>query len=132
MPFLNDNTLDNGLAALKAAADRIFICSQEPATYTQATSTYALGNKDLGGAGTVYPNPITGGAPSGRKLTSAPVVAGAPGSVTATATATHNAVVSSGASRLEVAQALAASQVVTAGNTFTLTAQDVRLPNVGG
>lgn len=130
--FLNDNTLDNGLAAPKAAADRIFVCSQEPATYTQATSTYALGNKDFGGAGNVYPGAITAGAPSGRKITSAPVVAGAPGSVTATDNATHNAVVSSGLSRLEMALPLAAAQQVTAGNTFTLTAQDMRLPNAGG
>lgn len=132
MAFLNDNTLDNGLAALKAAADKIFLCSQEPATYTQATSTYALGNKDFAGAGNVYTGAIAAGSPSGRKVTSAAVVSGAPGSITANGTASHNAVVSSGVSRLEVAQALSATQVVTSGNTFTLTAQDVRLPNTGG
>ncbi|MFL6864128.1 MAG: hypothetical protein ACJ8DZ_14125 [Allosphingosinicella sp.] len=132
MAYLTDNILDNGLAALKAAADRIFLCSQEPATYTQATSTYAVGNKDFGGAGAVYPNAIAAGAPSGRKLTSAPVLAAAPGSITATGDATHSAVVSSGVPRLEVAQALEASQPVTSGNTFTLTGADVRLPNLGG
>lgn len=131
MAFLHDNTLDNGLAALKAAADAVYLCSQEPATYTQATSTYALGNKNLG-AGAVYPNAIAAGSPSGRKLTSAAIVAGAPGSITASGTATHSAVVTTGSTRLEVAQALAASQVVTSGNTFTLGAQDVRLPNTGG
>lgn len=131
MAFLNDNILDNGLAALKAAADKIYLCSAEPATYTAATSTNALGNKDLG-VGGVYPGAIAAGAPSGRKLTTAAIVSGAPGSVTATGTATHSAVVTSGSSRLETAQALSASQVVTSGNTFTLTAQDVRLPNVGG
>jgi hypothetical protein len=131
MAFLNDNTLDNGLAALKAAATDIYICSQEPATFTQATSTYALGTKNLG-AGNVYSAAIAAGSPSGRKLTSVAIVAGAPGSVTATGTATHSAVTSSGSSRLEVAQSLSASQAVTSGNTFTLTAQDVRLPNTGG
>jgi hypothetical protein len=131
MAFLNDNTLDNGLAALKAAADKIYICSQEPATYTQATSTYALGNASLG-AGNVYPNAIAAGSPSGRQLVSAPVASGSPGSITATGTATHSSTVSSGSSRLEVAQALSASQAVTNGNTFTLTAQTVRLPNTGG
>lgn len=131
MAFLNDNTLDSGLAAPKASADKIFICSQEPATYTQATSTYALGNKDFG-VGGVFPAAIAAGTPSGRKIVTAAVVAAAPGSVTANGTATHNAVVSSAASRLETAQALAASQVVTSGNTWTLTAQDVRLPNFGG
>lgn len=128
MPFLNDNTLDNGLAALKAAADRIYINSSEPATYTAATSTVALGNKTLT-AGNVYPSAIAAGSPSGRKLDS---VAITDGTVTATGTATHDSTVSSGSSRLEVAQALSASQAVTSGNTFTRTAQTVRLPNLGG
>lgn len=128
MAFLNDNTLDNGLAALKAAADKVYICSAEPATYTAATSTFALGNKNFG-AGAVFPGAIAAGSPSGRKLTSAAIT---DGSVTANGTATHDAVVTSGSSRLETAQALSASQVVTSGNIFTKTAQDVRLPNLGG
>jgi hypothetical protein len=128
MPRLNDNTLDNGLAALKAAADRIYLCSQEPATYTEATSTYALGNKTLA-AGGVFPNPIAAGSPSGRQLTS---IAVADGTITANGNATHDAIVSSGSSRLETAQALSASQSVSSGNVFTKTAQTVRLPNLGG
>lgn len=128
MPFLNDNTLDNGLAALKAAASHVYLNSAEPATYTAATSTNALGNKNFG-AGSVYPAAIAAGSPSGRKLTTAAV---ADGSVTATGTATHYSVVSSASSRLEVATSLSASQGVTSGNTFTLTAADVRLPNMGG
>jgi len=128
MPSLNDNTLDNGLSALKASADRIYICSQEPATYTAATSTYALGNKTLA-AGGVFPGAIAAGTPSGRQLTTLAI---ADGTVTANGTATHDAIVSSGASRLETAQALAASQVVTSGNVFTKTAQTIRLPNLGG
>lgn len=128
MAFLNDNTLDNGLAALKAAATHVYINSAEPATYTAATSTNALGNKNFG-AGAVYPAAIAAGSPSGRKLTTAAIT---DGSVTATGTATHYSVVTSGATRLEVAQSLSASQGVTSGNTFTLTAADVRLPNTGG
>jgi hypothetical protein len=128
MAFFNDNTLDNGLAALKAAADKIFICSADSATYTAATSTNALGNKNFG-AGAVYPAAIAAGSPSGRQLVSAAVT---DGSVTATGTASHNSVVTSGSSRLELSQALSASQGVTSGNIFTLTAQTVRLPNLGG
>lgn len=128
MPFLNDNTLDNGLAALKAAASHVYICSAEPATFTQASSTLALGNKNFG-AGSVYPAAIAAGSPSGRQLVSAAVT---DGTVTANGTATHSAVCSNASSRLEVAQALSASQAVAVGNTFTLTAQTVRLPNLGG
>jgi hypothetical protein len=128
MASLNDNTLDNGLAALKAAADKVYICSAEPATYTAATSTNALGNKNFG-AGAVYPAAIAAGSPSGRQIASAAVT---DGSVTATGTAAASAVVTSGSSRLEVTNTLAATQAVTSGNIFTLTAQTVRLPNVGG
>lgn len=128
MPFINDNTLDNGLAALKAAATGVYICSAEPANYTAATSTNALGNK-IFGAGAVYPAAIAAGSPSGRKLVRAAVTDGV---VTATGTASHDATVTSGSSRLETAQALGSSQAVTNGNPFTLTAQDVRLPAMGG
>jgi hypothetical protein len=128
MPSLNNNTLDNGLSALKAAADRVYLCSQEPTTYTEATSTYALGNKNFG-AGAVFPAAIANGSPSGRQIVSAAV---ADGSITANGTATHDAIVTSGSSRLESSQALSASQVVSSGNVFTKTAQTIRLPNLGG
>lgn len=128
MPFLNDAHLDGGLSGLKSAADRIYICSAEPATYTAATSTNALGNKTLT-AGGVFPGAIAAGSPSGRKLST---VAVTDGTVTATGTATHFAIVSSASTRLDVAQALSASQAVTSGNQFSLTSADVRLANLGG
>ena len=128
MPFLNDNTLDNGLAALKAAADRIYICSAEPATFTAATTTNALGNKTLA-AGGVFPGAIAAGSPSGRQLAT---VAVTDGTVTASGTASHWAIVTNGSSRLEAANSLASSQAVTSGNTFTLGSFLIRLPNVGG
>jgi len=49
--------------------------------------------------------------------------------VTATGTATGWAVVDSVNTRLLVNGGLSASQAVTTGNTFTLGAFDVRLPN---
>lgn len=128
MPFLNDNVLDNGLAALKAAATHIYVCSAEPATYTAASSTNALGNKNFG-AGAVFPGAIAAGSPSGRKLTTAAVTDGA---ISASGTATHWAIVTSGSSRLDAASSLSASQAVTIGNAFTLPAFDVRLAGTGG
>lgn len=128
MAFINTNTLDNGLSALKAAADRIYICSAEPTTFTEATSTFALGSKNFG-AGAVFPAAIANGSPSGRKLTTAVITDGA---VSANGTASHWASVTFGSSRLETAQSLTATQVVTSGNNFTLTAADVRLAATGG
>lgn len=123
--YLNTNTLDNGLAALKAAASDIYLTSQEPATYTELTSTYKLGTKAFG-VGNVFPGAIAAGSPNGRKLTTAAVTDGV---INNSGTATHWGVGSSGASRLEVAQTLQASQGVTASNAFTLAAADVRLPS---
>lgn len=126
--YLDNSILDSGLASLKSGADKIFICSAEPATYTQATSTYALGNYNFG-AGSVFPSAIANGSPSGRQLVSAAVTNG---SVTGTGTATSWAIVASGSTLLLASYSLSASQVVTSGNTFTLGAITVRLPNTGG
>lgn len=60
--YINDNVLDNGLTQLKSQASDIYICSQEPATFTQASSTYALGRKNFG-AGNVFPGAIAAGSP---------------------------------------------------------------------
>lgn len=128
MSYINDNVLDNGLAALKSAASHIYICSAEPANYTAATSTNALGNKNFG-AGSVFPGAIAAGAPSGRKLATAAVT---DGSVTANGTASHYAVVSSASSRLDAANSLSSSQAVTSGNVWTMGSVDIRLANVGG
>lgn len=127
--YVNDIILDNGLSYLKTNADKIYInYTQQPATYTEATSTYACGNKNFG-AGAVFPGAIAAGSPSGRKVTTAAVT---DGSVTATQTAGWWSIVYSGGSALLVANNLSASQAVTNGNTFTLGAFDIRLPNMGG
>lgn len=64
-------------------------------------------------------------APSGRRVT---VAAIADGSVTATGTATHWAITDTANGRLLATGALAASQLVTSGNTFTLGAFDAGIP----
>ena len=45
MSFLADRVFDEGLSVLSDEANRLDICSQEPTTYEEATSTYTLGNK---------------------------------------------------------------------------------------
>jgi len=44
MAFLNDRVFDNGLTVLDTEANKILITSAEATTYTEANSTYALGN----------------------------------------------------------------------------------------
>ncbi len=121
MPFIADYVLDAALAKLDTEANRLDICSQEPTTYTEATSTYTLGNKTSLSVGAPADR-----TPNGRKVTVAAITAG---DVTATATATHWAIVDTGNSRLLATGALGSSQAVTNGNTFTLDAFDVGIPD---
>ena len=121
---VGDYSLDNGLNAVKSFATHIYICTQDPLTYTDATSTYALGNKNFG-AGGCFGAPGAG-SPNGRQISSTAIV---DGSVTGTATAAKWAVVDAVNSRLLANGSLSASQAVTAGNTFTLASFTIRLPN---
>ncbi len=113
MAFIIDTAFDSGLSYLDTNGTRIDICSQEPTTYTEATSTYTLGNKT--GLNTGAPE---NGATNGRRVI---VPAITDGSVTGTATATHWAL-TDGATLLLATGALSSSQAVTSGNTFTLDA----------
>jgi hypothetical protein len=121
MPFINDRVFDNGLTVLDTEANRLDICSLEPVTYASATSTNTLGNKTSPTVGA--PSDRT---PNGRKVT---VSAITDGTVTATGTATHWALTDTVNSRLLATGALAASQSVTSGNTFTLGAFDIGIPD---
>jgi hypothetical protein len=121
---VNDVILQSGLRILDSDSDKVYIVSQDPGNYTEATSTYALGNKNFG-AGAVFGS-CYAGSPNGQRVTSAPIT---DGTVTANGTANGWAVVTSGSSRLDVNGDLSAPQVVASGNTFTLGAFDVRIPN---
>lgn len=121
MAYLNDRVMDNGLSALTSELTRLDICTQEPATYTEATSTYTKGNKTSVSTGSPADR-----TPTGRKVT-VPSITG--GSVTGTGTATHWAGTDPGNSRLLAANSLSASQAVTSGNTFSMGAFDIGIPD---
>ena len=121
MATLNDRVFDNGLSVLDTEADRIDVCSAEPTTYTEATSTNTLGNSTSLSIGA--PSDRSGG---GRKVS---VAAISDGSITGTGTATHYAIVDTSNSRLLATGALTASQSVTSGNTFTLATFDIGIPD---
>ena len=111
MATLADRCFDNGLTVLDTEANRIDVCSQEPTTYAEATSTYTLGNStSLSGAS---PTDRSGG---GREVVFAAITDGA---ITGTGTCTHYALVDTTNSRLLVTGSLSASQSVTNGNSFT-------------
>lgn len=120
MAFLADYILDLALSELDTATATLYICSQEPTDYTEASSTYALGNKSGLSIGT--PGDRSGG---GRKVTVAAIT---DGSVTDTDTATHWAITKDGDTLMATGE-LASSQAVTSGNTFTLDAFDIGIPD---
>lgn len=120
MASLNDRVFDNGLTVLDTEANKILITSAEATTYTQANSTYALGNSTSLSIGA--PAARSGG---GRQVTIAAIT---DGTVTGTGTATHYAIVDTVNSRLLATGALTASQAVTSGNTFTLTSTTIGIP----
>ena len=121
MATLNDRVFDNGLTVLDTEANKITITSQEVTSYTEGNATYALGNSTS--ISIAAPSDRTGG---GRKVT---VSAITNGSVTANGTATHYAILDTVNSRLLATGSLTASQVVTSGNTFTLSAFDIGIPD---
>ncbi len=120
MALLVDYVLDGALAKAQEAT-RLDICTQEPATYTEATSTYSKGNKTSVSVGAIGDR-----TPNGRKVT---VPAVTNGSVTGNGTASHWSLTDPANSRLIAANSLAASQVVTSGNTFSSTAFDIGIPD---
>lgn len=120
MSYLHDRVYDNGLGVFAAEANRNDICSQEPATYTEATSTYTKANK----TGFAVGSPAAR-TPNGRKVTTGAITNG---SVTASATGSHWAISDTTNSRLLAAAALSASQALVSGNTYSLPAFDIGIP----
>lgn len=120
MPFIADRVLDLGLNVLDIEANRLDICSSEPTSFAAATGAASLGNKTSLSIGAPAAR-----APSGRRVTVAAIT---DGTVTATGTATHYAIVDTVNSRLLATGSLSASQAVTSGNTFTLDAFDIGIP----
>ena len=122
MAFFADSLLDLPLQYIKDNGSRLDICSAEPANYTEATSTYTLGNK----TSITYTGPQNGDS-SGRKII---VDAISGGSVTATGTASHWAISKTTSTvALLTAKNLSSSQAVTNGNTFSLAAFNITIPD---
>jgi hypothetical protein len=117
-----DATIDAMLAVIANAVDRIDICSTQPTTYAEATSTYSLGNvvvtAGVGGGDWTAGN----GDVSGRKITMAQQTGVSIGS---NGTAQHIAG-TDGASVLWFVTTCT-SQAVTSGNTATINAFDIEV-----
>lgn len=111
MGFISDDVLDAGLAEITTNGDKVVICSSEPTTYTEANSTYKLGEKT---SGISFTGPANG-TPDGRKVS---LDSFTDGNVTATGTATHYALLDTTGSRLLAVGDLSSSIAVTNGALF--------------
>src|SRR5215831_14896601 len=116
-PALENYLLDNGLTKLNTEDTDIVITSAEPSLYSLTTTGAAnqLGRKAFG-AGNSFGAPAAG-SPNGRQCASTQVT---DGTITTSGTAAWWAAVDVTNSRLHAHGSLSATQVVTAGNTFTL------------
>lgn len=122
MASISDYVLDAALSKLDTEANRVDICSSEPTTYTAATSTATLGNST-----SITISAPTDGDTSGRKVTLSAI---SNASVTGSGTATHFAISDTSNSRLLATGSLSGGgQSVTSGNTFSLTAVDIEIPD---
>ena len=121
MAYINDIVLDSGITILDTQATSIHVTTVEASgSYAQASSTYSLGYKH--GITISAPADRTGG---GRKVSVSSV---SDGVIASGGTATYWAIVDSGNSRV-LATGPLNSQVVTAGNTFSLSTFDIGIPD---
>lgn len=116
--YQNDLMLDAALDYL-AAATIMCVCTSQPTTYTEMTSTYDLATHVMTGADFTKAN----GDTSGRKLTTAQQ---ATITIDHTGTALHVALGISGSSTL-LYVTTCTSQALTAANTVTVPAFDVEI-----
>ena len=123
MASLSDTVLDAALNSIGSNCENLYITSDtaEPTTFTHASSTYKLGTKATPG----FTGPAEGDA-SGRKIT---VDAITDGTVDTGGNAKYWALCDNSLSELQAVGLLASEQVVTAANTFTLTAFDLEIPD---
>jgi len=119
--YLHDDVFDSGLSVLDTLVENLYICSTLPTTFTEASSTYKLGTK-----ATPTVSAPADRAGGGRKVTVSAITDGA---VSANGTAGFYALTDDSLSKLLAQGDLASTQVVTNGNTFTLTSFDIGIPD---
>lgn len=115
MAFIADVVFDTGLDYVTTNADRIDVCSQEPTTYTEATSTYSLGSKSGLSIGAAQD-----GAISGRRVVTPAIT---DGSISSAGTVTHWGL--TGNSELLATESITPTNAVVSGELFALGAMSV-------
>jgi hypothetical protein len=121
--FANDLVLDGALDYISTNGDKIAVCSAQPATYAELSSapTMLAIHDMVGGDYTKADGDV-----SGRKLT---VAEQATVSITNSGTATHVAIGDATSAVLVVATLTSSQALTNGGNTVTIPAFDIVLPD---
>jgi hypothetical protein len=121
MAYISDTALDAGLQVLITNVNALYITSAEATTYAEASTTYKLGTKSSFSLASGNPQ---NGATNGRRILTPAIT---DGTVDANGTAAYWALTSG--TVLYATGQLNATQAVTSGNTFTLAAFSITLPD---
>ena len=118
---IDSSVYDAALNDIKNNVTQIIVCSAEPTTYAEATSTYKIASKTGLTSGS-FTGPAAGDV-TGRKLT---VNAITTDNATATATGTHVALCTGSVLK---AVTTMTSQSITTGNPVNIPAYKITLPD---
>lgn len=118
---IHDNALDAALDYIINNTENLYLCSQVPTTFTEASVTYKLATKASPSFGAK-----TNGDVSGRKTQIAAITDGV---VNTAGNATHYALCDNSASLLLVTQALTSLKALVTGSPWTSPAFDIEIPD---
>lgn len=121
MGFLSNRVLDYGLAVLTTEVDTLYLCTDLPATYEQASEIFAIAVK----LAPLVSDPRNSEQHPGREVRVGPVT---DGTVTGTGMSTFWALVDSATGTLLAAGPVLTPDVLHAGNFFELTEFTIGIP----
>lgn len=120
--FANDAVMDAALAYIADNGDRLDVCSTQPTTYAEATSTYSLADVVLTAGAGNGDYTLANGDTSGRKLT-----VGAQSSVPVDASGTAQHIAITNGSNQLIYVTTCTSQGLTSGNQVNVPAFDIEI-----
>lgn len=112
--YANDAFMDAALSWIKTNCDALYVCSTQPTTYTEASSTYKLGAST---SYTVTGSPASDASPAGRQIT---IQAASSVAITSAGTMAHIALTGSIAST----QTLMYVTTIPSGSQVSVAASD--------
>jgi hypothetical protein len=118
--IIGDRVFDEGLTILTTDVENLYICTSQPTTFTEASTTYKIGTK----ATPTITGPTEGGAGGGLQVT---VSAISDGVVNSNGDAAWFALTDDSNSELLISGNLGSTQAIVTGSPFSLTTFYIQL-----